>query len=50
MVNVRSNRAEADAVVKEIESKDERLELNLYIVGEAGGDEEPAMAEGGLES
>jgi succinate dehydrogenase / fumarate reductase, iron-sulfur subunit len=27
-------------IVKEIESKDERLELNLYIVGELGGDEE----------
>jgi succinate dehydrogenase / fumarate reductase iron-sulfur subunit len=27
-------------IFKEIESKDERLELNLYIVGEEGGDEE----------
>jgi succinate dehydrogenase iron-sulfur subunit len=34
---------------KEIESKDERLELNLYIVGESGGEEEGAMAEGGQE-
>jgi succinate dehydrogenase / fumarate reductase iron-sulfur subunit len=34
---------------KEIESKDERLELNMYIVGESGGEEEGAMAEGGQE-
>jgi succinate dehydrogenase / fumarate reductase, iron-sulfur subunit len=27
-------------IIKEIESKDERLELNLYIVGEEGGAEE----------
>src|SRR5213595_651564 len=27
-------------IFKEIESKDERLELNLYIVGEEGGEEE----------
>jgi succinate dehydrogenase / fumarate reductase iron-sulfur subunit len=27
-------------IYKEIESKDERLELNLYIVGESGGEEE----------
>ena len=27
-------------IFKEIETKDERLELNLYIVGEEGGDEE----------
>ena len=27
-------------IYKEIESKDERLELNMYIVGESGGDEE----------
>jgi succinate dehydrogenase / fumarate reductase iron-sulfur subunit len=27
-------------IYKEIESKDERLELNLYIVGEEGGEEE----------
>jgi succinate dehydrogenase / fumarate reductase iron-sulfur subunit len=26
-------------VFQEIESKDERLELNLYIVGEEGGEE-----------
>ena len=36
-------------IFKEIESKDERLELNLYIVGEGGGDEEGAMAEGSEE-
>src|SRR4051812_29678591 len=36
-------------IFEEVESKDERLELNLYIVGEAGGDEEGAMAEGGSE-
>jgi succinate dehydrogenase / fumarate reductase, iron-sulfur subunit len=36
-------------IYKEIESKDERLELNLYIVGESGGDEEGAMAEGSEE-
>jgi succinate dehydrogenase / fumarate reductase iron-sulfur subunit len=37
-------------IFKDIESKDERLELNLYIVGESGADEEPAMAEGSQES
>jgi len=37
-------------IYKEIESKDERLELNLYIVGEDGGAEEGAMAEGSQES
>jgi succinate dehydrogenase / fumarate reductase iron-sulfur subunit len=37
-------------IFKEIESKEERLELNLYIVGEEGGDEEGVMAEGGQES
>jgi succinate dehydrogenase / fumarate reductase iron-sulfur subunit len=37
-------------IFKEIESKDERLELNLYIVGEQGEEEEGAMAEGGQES
>lgn len=36
-------------IFKEIESKDERIELNLYIVGESG-EEEGAMAEGGQES
>jgi succinate dehydrogenase / fumarate reductase, iron-sulfur subunit len=34
-------------IYKEIESHDERIELNLYIVGESGGEEEGAMAEGG---
>jgi succinate dehydrogenase iron-sulfur subunit len=34
-------------IFKTIESHDERIELNLYIVGEGGGDEEGAMAEGG---
>ena len=33
----------------EVESKDERLELNLYIVGESGGEEEGTMAEAGQE-
>src|SRR5688572_28713931 len=37
-------------IFKEIESKDERLELNLYIVGESGEEEEGVMAEGGKES
>jgi succinate dehydrogenase / fumarate reductase iron-sulfur subunit len=37
-------------IYKEIESKDERLELNLYIVGEGGGEEEGAGAEGSQES
>jgi succinate dehydrogenase / fumarate reductase iron-sulfur subunit len=37
-------------IFTEIESKDERLELNLYIVGEAGGEEEGAMAEGSQEA
>jgi succinate dehydrogenase / fumarate reductase, iron-sulfur subunit len=40
---------EVRRIYDEVESKDERLELNLYIVGEAGGDEEGAMAEGGQE-
>src|SRR3954447_13427471 len=37
-------------IFKEIESKGERLELNMYIVGESGGEEEGAMAEGGQEA
>ena len=41
---------EVKRIYKEIESKDERLELNLYIVGESGGEEEGAMAEGSQES
>src|SRR5215211_2184379 len=36
-------------IFKEIDSKDERLELNLYIVGEGGGEEEGEAAEGGEE-
>ena len=43
------NQDEIRRIYKEIESKDERLELNLYIVGEAGGEEEGAMAEGSQE-
>src|SRR5205823_13718945 len=35
-------------IYKEIEAgHDERIELKLYIVGEAGGEEEGAMSEGG---
>ena len=37
-------------IMHEIESKDERLELNLYIVGEQGEESEGAMAEGSGES
>ena len=37
-------------IIHEIESKDERLELNLYIVGEMGEESEGAMAEGSGES
>jgi succinate dehydrogenase / fumarate reductase, iron-sulfur subunit len=37
-------------IIKEVESHGERLELNLYIVGEAGAEEEGAMAEGSQES
>jgi succinate dehydrogenase / fumarate reductase iron-sulfur subunit len=37
-------------IFHEIETKDERLELNLYIVGESGEDEEGTMAEGSQES
>jgi succinate dehydrogenase / fumarate reductase iron-sulfur subunit len=36
-------------IIKEINSKDERLELNLYIVGESGGEEDGTQAEGGGE-
>ncbi|MGI8844931.1 MAG: succinate dehydrogenase/fumarate reductase iron-sulfur subunit [Thermoleophilaceae bacterium] len=36
-------------IYKEIESKDERLELNMYIVGENAQEEEGAMAEGSEE-
>jgi succinate dehydrogenase / fumarate reductase iron-sulfur subunit len=37
-------------IFNEIESKDERIELNLYIVGEEAEEEEGTMAEGGLEA
>jgi succinate dehydrogenase / fumarate reductase iron-sulfur subunit len=33
-------------IIKEIGAKEERVELNLYIVGETGGEEEGAQAEG----
>jgi succinate dehydrogenase / fumarate reductase, iron-sulfur subunit len=36
-------------IYDEVESHDDRLELNLYIVGESGGEEEGTMAEGGQE-
>src|SRR5919107_3766274 len=32
-------------IYNEVESKEERLELNMYIVGETGADEEGALAE-----
>ena len=41
---------EIKRIYTEIETKDERLELNLYIVGEGGGEEEGATAEGSQES
>jgi succinate dehydrogenase / fumarate reductase iron-sulfur subunit len=37
-------------IVKAIESKDERVELNLYIVGDNADEEEGAMAEGSQET
>jgi len=37
-------------IFKTVESHDERIELNLYIVGESGEEEEGAMAEGSQES
>src|SRR5215217_6537897 len=37
-------------IFHEIESQDERIELNLYIVGEMAGEEEGAMAEGSQEA
>jgi succinate dehydrogenase / fumarate reductase iron-sulfur subunit len=36
-------------IFNEVESHGERIELNMYIVGESGGEEEGAMAEGGQE-
>jgi hypothetical protein len=37
-------------IFNEIESHDERIELNLYIVGEMGEEEEGVMAEGSQEA
>jgi hypothetical protein len=37
-------------IYDEVESRDERLELNMYIVGESGGDEEGTMAEASQEA
>ena len=37
-------------IFKEVEAKGERVELNLYIVGEQGGEEDGVMAEGGRKS
>jgi succinate dehydrogenase / fumarate reductase, iron-sulfur subunit len=37
-------------IYREVESEDERLELNLYIVGEGGDEEEGVMGEGGEEA
>jgi succinate dehydrogenase / fumarate reductase, iron-sulfur subunit len=37
-------------IFDEVESKDERVELNLYIIGEMAGEEEGAMAEGSQEA
>jgi succinate dehydrogenase / fumarate reductase iron-sulfur subunit len=37
-------------IYNEVESHGERIELNLYIVGESGGEDEGAMAEGSQEA
>ena len=37
-------------IFDEVESQDERVELNLYIIGEMAGEEEGAMAEGSQEA
>src|SRR3954453_24211785 len=37
-------------IFNEVHSHGERIELNLYIVGESGGEEEGSMAEGGSEA
>ena len=37
-------------IIEEVESQDERIELNLYIIGEMAGEEEGAMAEGSQEA
>jgi hypothetical protein len=36
-------------IIEEVGSHEDRVELNLYIVGETGGEEEGAQAEGGQE-
>jgi succinate dehydrogenase / fumarate reductase iron-sulfur subunit len=36
-------------IYHEVHSHDERVELNIYIVGESGGDEQGAMSEGSQE-
>ena len=43
-------RTRSGASSRRFESHDERIELNLYIVGENAADEEGAMAEGSQES
>ena len=37
-------------IIEEVESHDERIELNLYIIGEMAGEQEGAMAEGSQEA
>src|SRR5688572_4370678 len=37
-------------IFDQVESQEERIELNLYIIGEMAGEEEGAMAEGSQES
>src|ERR671939_299716 len=44
------DQAQVRRIFKQIESKGERLELNMYIVGESGGEEEGAMAESAQET
>ena len=41
---------EVRRIFDEVESHDERIELNLYIIGEMAGEEEGAMAEGSQEA
>jgi succinate dehydrogenase / fumarate reductase, iron-sulfur subunit len=41
---------EVRRIFNEVHSHGERIELNLYIVGESGGEEEGAMAEGSQEA
>jgi succinate dehydrogenase / fumarate reductase, iron-sulfur subunit len=40
---------EVRRIYDEVHSHDERVELNIYIVGESGGDEQGAMSEGSQE-